>query len=137
MDQGSTRPAMSSDCFIPLLLSFGRPPLTVYLQCNCACPGGWQTAGQHQHEGQGSCLLRFCSCFTGSSFSDLGSAKLGQRPLSQPGGISTNPFMVSAPVHHVVGHGLSGGGDNPSRRGRREMECKPLPYEVLPCPSLG
>ncbi|XP_059549621.1 arf-GAP domain and FG repeat-containing protein 2 isoform X1 [Myotis daubentonii] len=30
----------------------------------------------------------------GSSFSDLGSAKLEQRPLSQPGGISTNPFML-------------------------------------------
>ncbi|XP_012587422.1 PREDICTED: arf-GAP domain and FG repeat-containing protein 2 [Condylura cristata] len=30
----------------------------------------------------------------GSSFSDLGSAKLGQRPLSQPVGISTNPFMT-------------------------------------------
>ncbi|XP_019485478.1 PREDICTED: arf-GAP domain and FG repeat-containing protein 2 isoform X3 [Hipposideros armiger] len=30
----------------------------------------------------------------GSSFSDLGSAKLGQRPLSQPAGISTNPFMT-------------------------------------------
>ncbi|XP_074184439.1 arf-GAP domain and FG repeat-containing protein 2 isoform X3 [Rhinolophus sinicus] len=33
----------------------------------------------------------------GSSFSDLGSAKLGQRPLSQPGGISTNPFMTGSP----------------------------------------
>nr|KAF6439667.1 ArfGAP with FG repeats 2 [Rousettus aegyptiacus] len=32
----------------------------------------------------------------GSSFSDLGSAKLGQRPLSQPGGISTNPFMTGS-----------------------------------------
>ncbi|KAL4669883.1 hypothetical protein H8959_008437 [Pygathrix nigripes] len=30
----------------------------------------------------------------GSSFGDLGSAKLGQRPLSQPIGISTNPFMT-------------------------------------------
>ncbi|XP_063465569.1 arf-GAP domain and FG repeat-containing protein 2 isoform X8 [Symphalangus syndactylus] len=30
----------------------------------------------------------------GSSFGDLGSAKLGQRPLSQPAGISTNPFMT-------------------------------------------
>nr|XP_011768134.1 arf-GAP domain and FG repeat-containing protein 2 [Macaca nemestrina] len=30
----------------------------------------------------------------GSSFGDLGSAKLGQRPLSQPVGISTNPFMT-------------------------------------------
>ncbi|XP_037362857.1 arf-GAP domain and FG repeat-containing protein 2 isoform X1 [Talpa occidentalis] len=30
----------------------------------------------------------------GSSFNDLGSAKLGQRPLSQPVGISTNPFMT-------------------------------------------
>ncbi|XP_032966596.1 arf-GAP domain and FG repeat-containing protein 2 isoform X3 [Rhinolophus ferrumequinum] len=32
----------------------------------------------------------------GSSFSDLGSAKLGQRPLSQPAGISTNPFMTGS-----------------------------------------
>ncbi|XP_011369946.1 arf-GAP domain and FG repeat-containing protein 2 isoform X2 [Pteropus vampyrus] len=32
----------------------------------------------------------------GSSFSDLGSAKLGQKPLSQPGGISTNPFMTGS-----------------------------------------
>lgn len=32
----------------------------------------------------------------GSSFSDLGSAKLEQRPLSQPGGISTNPFMTGS-----------------------------------------
>ncbi|XP_036267196.1 arf-GAP domain and FG repeat-containing protein 2 isoform X2 [Pipistrellus kuhlii] len=30
----------------------------------------------------------------GSSFSDLGPAKLEQRPLSQPAGISTNPFML-------------------------------------------
>lgn len=30
----------------------------------------------------------------GSSFGDLGSAKLGQRPLSQQAGISTNPFMT-------------------------------------------
>ncbi|XP_032111084.1 arf-GAP domain and FG repeat-containing protein 2 isoform X2 [Sapajus apella] len=30
----------------------------------------------------------------GSSFGDLGSAKLGQRPLSQPAGMSTNPFMT-------------------------------------------
>ncbi|XP_068823954.1 arf-GAP domain and FG repeat-containing protein 2 isoform X4 [Capricornis sumatraensis] len=33
---------------------------------------------------------------TGSSFGDLGSAKLGQRPLSQPAGISTNPFMTGS-----------------------------------------
>ncbi|XP_004442926.1 PREDICTED: arf-GAP domain and FG repeat-containing protein 2 isoform X2 [Ceratotherium simum simum] len=32
----------------------------------------------------------------GSSFSNLGSAKLGQRPLSQPAGISTNPFMTGS-----------------------------------------
>ncbi|XP_052519589.1 arf-GAP domain and FG repeat-containing protein 2 isoform X1 [Budorcas taxicolor] len=32
----------------------------------------------------------------GSSFGDLGSAKLGQRPLSQPAGISTNPFMTGS-----------------------------------------
>ncbi|KAK2492516.1 hypothetical protein MC885_001681 [Smutsia gigantea] len=32
----------------------------------------------------------------GSSFSDLGSAKLGQRPLSQPAGTSTNPFMTGS-----------------------------------------
>ncbi|XP_066238366.1 arf-GAP domain and FG repeat-containing protein 2 isoform X2 [Saccopteryx leptura] len=32
----------------------------------------------------------------GSSFSDLGSAKLGQKPLSQPAGISTNPFMTGS-----------------------------------------
>nr|XP_004666369.1 arf-GAP domain and FG repeat-containing protein 2 isoform X2 [Jaculus jaculus] len=31
---------------------------------------------------------------SGSSFTDLGSSKLGQRPLSQPAGISTNPFMT-------------------------------------------
>ncbi|XP_008830580.1 arf-GAP domain and FG repeat-containing protein 2 isoform X2 [Nannospalax galili] len=30
----------------------------------------------------------------GSNFGDLGSSKLGQRPLSQPAGISTNPFMT-------------------------------------------
>ncbi|XP_012494474.1 PREDICTED: arf-GAP domain and FG repeat-containing protein 2 isoform X2 [Propithecus coquereli] len=30
------------------------------------------------------------------SFGDLGSAKLGQRPLSQPAGISTNPFMTGS-----------------------------------------
>ncbi|XP_059737219.1 arf-GAP domain and FG repeat-containing protein 2 isoform X3 [Bos javanicus] len=33
---------------------------------------------------------------TGSSFGDLGSTKLGQRPLSQPAGISTNPFMTGS-----------------------------------------
>ncbi|XP_024601226.1 arf-GAP domain and FG repeat-containing protein 2 isoform X3 [Neophocaena asiaeorientalis asiaeorientalis] len=33
---------------------------------------------------------------TGSSFGDQGSAKLGQRPLSQPAGISTNPFMTGS-----------------------------------------
>ncbi|XP_005328511.2 arf-GAP domain and FG repeat-containing protein 2 isoform X1 [Ictidomys tridecemlineatus] len=32
----------------------------------------------------------------GSSFGDLGSAKLGQKPLSQPAGISTNPFMTGS-----------------------------------------
>ncbi|XP_054445775.1 arf-GAP domain and FG repeat-containing protein 2 isoform X2 [Pteronotus mesoamericanus] len=32
----------------------------------------------------------------GSSFSDLGSSKLGQRPLSQPAGTSTNPFMTGS-----------------------------------------
>ncbi|XP_036990870.2 arf-GAP domain and FG repeat-containing protein 2 isoform X2 [Artibeus jamaicensis] len=32
----------------------------------------------------------------GSSFSDLGSAKLGQRPLSQPAVLSTNPFMTGS-----------------------------------------
>ncbi|XP_029077549.1 arf-GAP domain and FG repeat-containing protein 2 isoform X1 [Monodon monoceros] len=32
----------------------------------------------------------------GSSFGDQGSAKLGQRPLSQPAGISTNPFMTGS-----------------------------------------
>lgn len=32
----------------------------------------------------------------GSSFGDLGTAKLGQRPLSQPAGISTNPFMTGS-----------------------------------------
>ncbi|XP_030884438.1 arf-GAP domain and FG repeat-containing protein 2 [Leptonychotes weddellii] len=32
----------------------------------------------------------------GSSFSDLGSAKLGQRQLSQPAGTSTNPFMTGS-----------------------------------------
>ncbi|XP_048224258.1 arf-GAP domain and FG repeat-containing protein 2 isoform X1 [Perognathus longimembris pacificus] len=32
----------------------------------------------------------------GSSFVDLGSSKLGQRPLSQPAGISTNPFMTGS-----------------------------------------
>ncbi|XP_045318215.1 arf-GAP domain and FG repeat-containing protein 2 isoform X1 [Leopardus geoffroyi] len=32
----------------------------------------------------------------GSSFSDLGSAKLGQRQLSQPSGTSTNPFMTGS-----------------------------------------
>ncbi|XP_006219189.1 arf-GAP domain and FG repeat-containing protein 2 isoform X1 [Vicugna pacos] len=32
----------------------------------------------------------------GSSFGDLGSAKLGQRPLSQPAGVSTNPFMTGS-----------------------------------------
>ncbi|XP_016073333.1 PREDICTED: arf-GAP domain and FG repeat-containing protein 2 isoform X1 [Miniopterus natalensis] len=32
----------------------------------------------------------------GSSFGDLGSTKLGQRPLSQPAGISTNPFMTGS-----------------------------------------
>nr|KAF6365735.1 ArfGAP with FG repeats 2 [Pipistrellus kuhlii] len=32
----------------------------------------------------------------GSSFSDLGPAKLEQRPLSQPAGISTNPFMTGS-----------------------------------------
>ncbi|XP_076996889.1 arf-GAP domain and FG repeat-containing protein 2 isoform X1 [Tamandua tetradactyla] len=32
----------------------------------------------------------------GSSFGDLGSAKLGQRPVSQPAGISTNPFMTGS-----------------------------------------
>ncbi|XP_058425123.1 arf-GAP domain and FG repeat-containing protein 2 isoform X3 [Diceros bicornis minor] len=32
----------------------------------------------------------------GSSFSNLGSARLGQRPLSQPAGISTNPFMTGS-----------------------------------------
>ncbi|XP_010343027.1 arf-GAP domain and FG repeat-containing protein 2 isoform X2 [Saimiri boliviensis] len=30
----------------------------------------------------------------GSSFGGLGSAKLGQRPLGQPAGMSTNPFMT-------------------------------------------
>ncbi|XP_076779448.1 arf-GAP domain and FG repeat-containing protein 2 isoform X2 [Arvicanthis niloticus] len=30
----------------------------------------------------------------GSSFGDLGTSKLGQRPLSQPAGVSTNPFMT-------------------------------------------
>ncbi|XP_058141849.1 arf-GAP domain and FG repeat-containing protein 2 isoform X2 [Dasypus novemcinctus] len=33
---------------------------------------------------------------SGSSFGDLGSAKLGPRPLSQPAGISTNPFMTGS-----------------------------------------
>lgn len=32
----------------------------------------------------------------GSSFGDLGPSKLGQRPLSQPAGISTNPFMTGS-----------------------------------------
>lgn len=32
----------------------------------------------------------------GTSFGDLGSSKLGQRPLSQPAGISTNPFMTGS-----------------------------------------
>ncbi|KAM6155955.1 arf-GAP domain and FG repeat-containing protein 2 [Rhynchocyon petersi] len=32
----------------------------------------------------------------GSSFADLGSAKLEQRPLGQPTGISTNPFMTGS-----------------------------------------
>ncbi|XP_045675585.1 arf-GAP domain and FG repeat-containing protein 2 isoform X2 [Phyllostomus hastatus] len=32
----------------------------------------------------------------GSSFSDLGSVKLGQRPLSQPAVLSTNPFMTGS-----------------------------------------
>ncbi|KAM5328675.1 arf-GAP domain and FG repeat-containing protein 2 isoform 3-T3 [Glossophaga mutica] len=32
----------------------------------------------------------------GSSFSDLGPAKLGQRPLSQPAVLSTNPFMTGS-----------------------------------------
>ncbi|KAM4820518.1 arf-GAP domain and FG repeat-containing protein 2 isoform 1-T1 [Thomomys bottae] len=32
----------------------------------------------------------------GSSFMDLGTSKLGQRPLSQPAGISTNPFMTGS-----------------------------------------
>lgn len=32
----------------------------------------------------------------GSSFGDLGPSKLGQRPLSQVSGISTNPFMTGA-----------------------------------------
>ncbi|KAM9209470.1 arf-GAP domain and FG repeat-containing protein 2 isoform 2-T2 [Dugong dugon] len=32
----------------------------------------------------------------GSSFRDLGSAKPGQRPLGQPSGISTNPFMTGS-----------------------------------------
>ncbi|XP_021019274.1 arf-GAP domain and FG repeat-containing protein 2 isoform X3 [Mus caroli] len=32
----------------------------------------------------------------GSSFGDLGTSKLGQRPLSQPAGISTNPFMTGS-----------------------------------------
>ncbi|XP_006896532.1 PREDICTED: arf-GAP domain and FG repeat-containing protein 2 [Elephantulus edwardii] len=32
----------------------------------------------------------------GSSFGDLGSVKLGQRPLGQPAGISTNPFMTGS-----------------------------------------
>ncbi|XP_051061141.1 arf-GAP domain and FG repeat-containing protein 2 isoform X2 [Phodopus roborovskii] len=32
----------------------------------------------------------------GSSFCDLGTSKLGQRPLSQAPGISTNPFMTGA-----------------------------------------
>ncbi|XP_023397459.1 arf-GAP domain and FG repeat-containing protein 2 isoform X2 [Loxodonta africana] len=32
----------------------------------------------------------------GSSFGDLGSAKPGQRPLGQPAGISTNPFMTGS-----------------------------------------
>ncbi|XP_045397397.1 arf-GAP domain and FG repeat-containing protein 2 isoform X2 [Lemur catta] len=36
------------------------------------------------------------SSFPGSSFGDLGSTKLGQRPLSQPAGISTNPFMTGS-----------------------------------------
>lgn len=34
----------------------------------------------------------------GSSFGDLGTSKLGQRPLSQPAGISTNPFMTGSSV---------------------------------------
>ncbi|XP_040587302.1 arf-GAP domain and FG repeat-containing protein 2 isoform X3 [Mesocricetus auratus] len=33
---------------------------------------------------------------TGSSFGDLGTSKLGQRPLSQAPGVSTNPFMTGA-----------------------------------------
>ncbi|XP_065781017.1 arf-GAP domain and FG repeat-containing protein 2 isoform X3 [Muntiacus reevesi] len=33
---------------------------------------------------------------TGYSFGDLGSAKLGQGPLSQPAGISTNPFVTGS-----------------------------------------
>ncbi|XP_055984447.1 arf-GAP domain and FG repeat-containing protein 2 isoform X1 [Sorex fumeus] len=32
----------------------------------------------------------------GAAFGDLGSAKLGQRPLSQPAGVSTNPFMTGS-----------------------------------------
>lgn len=73
-----------------------KAPLTVHREIAVPALQGGRRAGQHQPEGQGLCLLSFCSCFPGSSFSDLGSAKLEQRPLSQPGGISTNPFMVSA-----------------------------------------
>ncbi|CAO2630117.1 Arf-GAP domain and FG repeat-containing protein 2 [Lemmus lemmus] len=36
----------------------------------------------------------------GSSFGDLGTSKLGQRPLNQATGISTNPFMVSTTLRH-------------------------------------
>ncbi|XP_051017187.1 arf-GAP domain and FG repeat-containing protein 2 [Acomys russatus] len=32
----------------------------------------------------------------GSSFGDVGTSTLGQRPLSQPAGISTNPFMTGS-----------------------------------------
>lgn len=54
----------------------------------------------------------------GSSFSDLGSAKLGQRPLSQPAGTSTNPFMVRAQCCVVGGVAFHSGswGQNLFRR---------------------
>lgn len=131
---------VSYDCSIPLFTSLGRAPATALLGCSCACPARRQMVGQHQHKGQGSCLLSVCSCFPGSSFSDLGSAKLGQRPLSQPAGISTNPFMVSARVHHGAPWSPRSGAwrQNPCRKtGRCGVEFRPLPHEVLPCPSQG
>uniref|UniRef100_A0A8D0NUJ8 ArfGAP with FG repeats 2 n=1 Tax=Sus scrofa TaxID=9823 RepID=A0A8D0NUJ8_PIG len=71
----------------------------------------------------------------GSSFGDLGPAKLGQRPLSQPAGISTNPFMVSVPVRCQPGCGtgpfMLGAGDRTAPGAEGHMgPLIPLPRET-------